>query len=161
MRRAERFVQVQVHHVHAQFAWPRHAGQRVHVRTIHIEQCAPGMKNFCDFRNPLLENSQRRRIRDHQRRDVIRHQIPQFIHIDLAVRFGLDVFNLVAGNHCRRGIRSVRRVRNQNFPPRIPLLFKVRANQQQSGQLTLRPRGRLQRDRIHPRNFEQAFLQQL
>ncbi len=55
----------------------------------------------------------------------------------------------------------MRRIGNQHLLPRIPVLFMVRANQEQPGQLALRPRRRLQRNRIHPGNFQQTLFQQL
>ena len=73
MRRGKRLVQVQVHHIHAEVARARHARQRVHVGAIHIQQRALRMQDFGDLRNLLLENTQRRRIRQHQRGNIGRH----------------------------------------------------------------------------------------
>ncbi len=53
------------------------------------------------------------------------------------------------------------RSRDQDFLPRIALFFQVRANQEQPGHFALRARGGLQRDRVHPGYFKQAFFQQL
>ena len=110
MRRAERFMQIQVHHVHARVPGPHNTGQCVHVRAVHVQQRAFGMQNFRNFRNTLFENSQRRRIGNHQRRHVFAYQIAQFIHVNLSVRFGFDVLHFVAGNHCGRRICAMRRV---------------------------------------------------
>ncbi len=117
-----------MHHVHAKVAGPRHPCQRVHVRAVHIEQRALGMQNLGNFRNPLLENSQRRGIGDHQRRNVCGHLLAEFFDVNLAVGFGLDVFDLVARDDRGCRIRSVRGVRNQDFLARIPLLSEIGSN---------------------------------
>ena len=130
MRRRKSFVQIQVHHINAEISRPRDASQRVHVRAVHIQQCAFGVQNFRNLRNALLKNSQRGRIGDHQRRDIRRNQFAQLIDVNLSVRFGLDVFHFVAGNHGGGRIGAVGRVRDQNFLPRISLFFQVCANQQ-------------------------------
>jgi len=80
-----------------------------------------GVENFGDFRNSFLEDAERRGICNHQRRDIFRHQLTKFFDIDLAVRFTLDVFDLVAGDDCGCRIRAVRGVRNQNFFTRVAL----------------------------------------
>ncbi len=46
VRRGERLVQVQVHHVDAEIAGPRNAHQRVHVRAIHVHQRALGVQDL-------------------------------------------------------------------------------------------------------------------
>ena len=70
------------------------------------------------------------------------------------------VFDFVAGDHGRGGIRSMCGIGNQNFFARIALFLQVGANQQQSRQFSLRSRGRLERNRIHARHLQQAFFQQ-
>ena len=132
-----------MHNVHAQIAGPRHARQRVHVRAVHVQQRALGVQNLGNFRDAFFKNSQRRRIRNHQCRDVFGYQVAQLIHINLSVRFGFDVLHFVAGNHRRRWIRSMRGIWNQNFLARIALFFQVRANQEQAGEFALCPRGGL------------------
>ena len=51
VRRGERLVQIQVHHVHAEIAGPRDAHQRVHIGAIHVEQRALAMQ---DLRPPAM-----------------------------------------------------------------------------------------------------------
>jgi len=55
----------------------------------------------------------------------------------------------------------MRRIRNQDFLPRISLLLQIRANHQDSGEFAVRARRWLQRDRVHSGDFDQAFAQQL
>ena len=121
-------------------------------------RCVQDVGNFRDAR---FENAQRGGIGDHQCRDVVGDEFAQFLHVNLAMRFGLDVLDLVAGNHCRGRIRAVRGIWNQNFFACVALLFQIRANQQQAGQFSLRAGCGLQRDGVHPGDFQQAVFQQL
>ena len=71
MRRGESFVQVQVHHVDAEIAGARDAGQRVHVGAVHVEQRALGRAEFRRF--PAMRSSKMPSVDgvgDHQRGDV-------------------------------------------------------------------------------------------
>ena len=160
MRSRKRLVQIQVHHVDAKIAGPRHSGERVHVRAVHVQQRALRVQNLRDLRNSFFENPQRRWIGDHQRRDIFGDEFAQFIDVDLPVRFRLDVLHFVAGDHRSGGICAVRRIGNQNLLARIALLFEIGANQQQARQFALRARRRLQRDRVHAGNFQQALFEQ-
>jgi len=55
--RRERFVQVQVHHVHPEVAGAHLAHQRVHVGAIHVEQRAFGMKDLGDAVDLVFKNT--------------------------------------------------------------------------------------------------------
>ena len=79
MRSRKRLVQVQVHNVHAEVARAHFADQCVHVRAVHIEQAALGMKNVGDFVDLLLEDAERVRIGQHQGGDI-------FVHLRLQCR---------------------------------------------------------------------------
>ena len=72
-----------MHHVDAKIAGPRDTRQRVHVRPVHVEQCALGVKNLGNIRDALLENAQGRRVRDHQCGHVFGHKLAQLFDIDL------------------------------------------------------------------------------
>ena len=121
-----------MHHVNAEVSRPRDAGKRVHVGAVHVQQRAFGVENLCDFGDALLENAERRRIGDHQRGDVGRDEVAQLVDVDLAVRFGLNVFDFVAGDNRGGWIGAVRGVGNQNFLARVALLFEIGAYQQQA-----------------------------
>ena len=49
VRRRERLVQIQVHHVDAEIARARDADQRVHVRAVHVDQRALGVQDLGDL----------------------------------------------------------------------------------------------------------------
>ena len=66
-------MQVEVHHVDAEIAGPRHADQRVHVGAVHVEQRALGVQDLGDLVDVLLEDAERVRIGDHQRGDIFGH----------------------------------------------------------------------------------------
>ena len=59
------------------------------------------------------------------------------------------------------GIGAVRRVGNENLLARIALRLVPRARQQDAGELAVRAGRRLQRDRVHAGDLEQAALQQI
>ena len=87
VRRGKSFVQVQVHHVHAEIAGPRLADQRVHVGAVHVKQAAFGVHDVGDLVNVLLEHSQRIGIGEHQRGDVFIHLRFERGDIDHAAAF--------------------------------------------------------------------------
>ncbi len=155
-------MQVEVHHVHAKIAGARDAGERVHVRAVHVQQRAVFVQDFGGLGDILLEHAERRRIRDHHGGHVVVHNLFQARDVDLAAFIRGHVFHVVAGNHRGRGIGAVRGVGYQNFFARVSLrVFEVRANEQQAGEFALRARRRFQRARIHARNFDEAILEQL
>src|SRR5712672_857483 len=137
------FVQIQMHYVYAKIARPRDAGESVHVRAVHIQQRALAVQDLRDFRDALLKNAQRRRIRDHQRSDIRRDQFAKLVDVNLPVRFGFNVFHFVARDNRGGRIRAVRGIRNQNFLTWIALLLQIRANQQQAGKFALSAGGGL------------------
>src|SRR5712671_6242557 len=143
VRSRECLMQIQVHHVHAEIARPRDSRESVHVRAVHIQQRALGVQDLRDFRDALLKNAQRRRIRDHQRSDIRRDQFTKLVDVDLAVRFGFNVFHFIARDNRGGRIRAVRGIRNQNFLTWIALLLQIRANQQQAGKFALSAGGGL------------------
>ena len=62
-----------MHQIHAEIPGTNFAHQRVHVRAIHIEQAAFGVKNVGDLVNLLLEDAQRVGIGEHQRGHIFIH----------------------------------------------------------------------------------------
>ena len=46
MRRGERLVQIDVHHVDAEIARPRDAHQRIHIRAVHVDHGALGVQDL-------------------------------------------------------------------------------------------------------------------
>ena len=159
VRRRKRLVQVQVHHVHAEIAGARDAGQRVHVGAVHIEQGAARVQQFGNLGDARLERAERGRVGDHQRGDVVGDQVLQMLEVHLPARVGADIFHFVAGDDGGGGIGSVRRIGDQHFLARVAAAGQTGANQQQAGQFALRARGRLQGGGVHAGNFQQALLQ--
>ena len=161
MRSRERLVQIQMHHVHAKVARPRLAHQRIHVRAIHIQQRALRMQNVRNLVNLALEHANGRRIRQHQRGGILIHHPLQLGDIHHSLRIRLQVRHLIPHHRRRRRIRPMRRVRNQNLLPRIALALVIRPHQQDARKLPMRARRRLQRNRVHAGNLDQALAQQL
>ena len=112
VRGRKSFVQVEMHDIDAKIAGAGDAGEGVHVRAIHVEKRAFGVQDFGNFRHALFEDAERRGIGDHERRNVGRYEVAQFIDVNLAVRFGLDVFDFVAGDYRGGGIGSVGGIRD-------------------------------------------------
>ena len=154
-------MQVQVHHVHAEVAGPHLAHQRVHVGAVHVEQRALGVQNVGDLVNLVLEDAQRRGVGEHQRRSVFVHLAREGFEIDAAIGIRLEILDRVAADGRRGRVGAVRRVGNENLLARIALRLVPRARQQDARELAVRARRRLQRDRVHAGDFEQAALQQV
>ena len=72
-----------------------------------------------------------------------------------------DLLELVAGHRHTRRIRAVRRVGHDDRPAllRLAAVGEVGAHQHQAGQLALRARGRLERDRVEPRDLREDLLE--
>ena len=161
MRRRERLVQVQVHHVGAEVAGTHLADQRVHVGAVHVKQRALGVQHFGDLVDLLLKHAQRVGIGEHQRGHIfvdLRHQRRDVHH---AGGIRLQVLDRVAGHRRGRRIGAVRRIWNQHLLARIALRLQIRAHQQNAGQLAMRAGGGLQRDRIHAGDFDELLAQHL
>ena len=85
----------------------------------------------------------------------------QILDVDVPARVGLHRRQLVARHRHARRVRAVRRVGDDDLPPRLVLapFLEVRAEEHQPGQLALAPGRGLQRDRVEPRHLEQDVLQ--
>ena len=155
MRRGKCFVQVQVHHVGAEIAGTCEAHQRIHIRAIHIEQRAFAVQDIGRRHDMRFENAQRIGVRDHQPGHVFGDGFLQRRKIQQALFVRPDVFHHVARDGRRGRVGAVRGVGNQDLLARVALLFEQRADQQDTRQLALRARRRLQRDRIHAGDLQQ------
>ena len=148
-------MQIQVHHVHAEIAGTRDAHQRVHVGAIHVEQRALAVQNLGGRDNARFKNAQRVGVGDHQPGHVFSDRFFQRGEIQQAVLVGADVLDHVAGDGGGGGVGAVCGIRNQDLLARVALLLEQRTDEQDAGQLAVRARRRLQRDRIHAGDFEQ------
>ena len=66
------------------------------------------MQQFGNFRNVLLEDSDRIRVRHHQSGDRVVHGGSKRVHVNRAVPIRLDLARLEARDRRGRGIGSVR-----------------------------------------------------
>ncbi len=161
MRRRKRLMQIQMHHIDPKVPRPRLPHQRVHIRAIHIQQRALRMQNVRDLMDVRLKHPNRRRIRQHQRRRILIHQLLQRRQVHHPQLIRLQIADLVPADRRRRRVRPMRRVRHNHLLARISLRLVIRPRQQNPRKLPMRARRRLQRNRIHARNLNQALTQQL
>ena len=110
--------------------------------------------------NLVFKNANRRRIGQHQRCRIFVHRLRERFHIDAAPLVRLEIDDLVAADGRSGGIRPVRRVGDDDVAPRIAPCCVIRARQQNAGELAMRACSRLQSDRLHSGDLEQALLQQ-
>ncbi len=161
MRGRESLVQIEVHDVDAEVAGAHFADQRIHVGAVHVEQAALGMQNVGNLVDVLLKHAERVGIGQHERGDIFIHLRRERCEIDHAPRVRLQILHGVIHHRSRGGIGSVRGIRNQNFLARIAFGLVIGADHQQAGHLAVRTGGRLQRDRIHPGDFDQLLAERL
>ena len=150
-------MQVEVHHVHTEIAGANLANQGVHVGAIHIKQPALGMHDVGNLVDLLFEDSQRIRIRQHQRGNIFVALCRQCSNIHHALCIGCHFLYGITNHRSRCRVSTVGRVRNENFLAWIAVGLLKRANHQQAGKLAMRPGRRLQRDRIHAGDFKQTL----
>ena len=157
--RREGLVQVQVHHVHAKVSGARFAHQGVHVGAVHVEQRALGVEDFGDLRNLALEDANGRGVGEHQRGGFFIHLPRERFQVDAALGVRLEVLNRVAADGRRGRVGAMRGVGDEDFLARVALRLVPGADQQNSGELAVRPGRRLQRNRVHAGDFDEAALQ--
>jgi len=145
VRLRERLVQVDVHDVEAHVARARDATDRVQVRAVVVHECAGAVEDLLDLLDVLVEEPERRRIREHERRRVLVDLRAQVLDVDVAAGVGLDGRHLESRHRHRRGVRTVRRVGDHDLAPlrRFATLLEIRAHEHQAGQLALRAGGGL------------------
>jgi hypothetical protein len=73
--------------------------------------------------------------------------------IDATVGIRFQILHGIAAEGRRGRVSTVSRVGNENFLARIPLRLVPRPRKQNSRELAMRARRRLQRDRVHARDF--------
>src|SRR4029077_1986623 len=71
VRRRERFVQVEVHHVEAHVSGPSYADERIEVGAVVVEKRTGGVRRLRDLEYVLLEDAERVGVGEHDRRDVL------------------------------------------------------------------------------------------
>ncbi len=158
VRLRERLVQVVVDDVEAHVAGARDPDDRVQVRAVVVEERACVVEDPRDVLDTLVEEAERRGVREHETGRSLVHLPAEIVEVEVAARVGLDPLELVAGHRHARGIRPVSRVRGDDRVALLAAVGEVRAHEHEPGQLPLRARGRLQRDRRKTRDLREHLL---
>ena len=124
---------------------PRLAHDRVEVGAVVVQERAVAVEQVRDVDDLLLEQAERRRVRQHQAGGLVRDLLLQVLEVDVAARVRLHPHHLVARHRHAGRVRAVGRVRDDHGAPLAALRLVVGAHQQQAQQLALRARRRLQR----------------
>ena len=145
--------------VEAHVAGPREADDRVQVRAVVVEECAGLMEDPRDLLDALVEEAERRRVREHQPGRPLVHLPAQVLEVEVPACVRLDALELVARHRHARGIRAMGGVGRDDRVALLAAVGEVRAHEQESGQLALRARGRLQRHSREPGDLGEDPLQ--
>ena len=149
VRDAECLVKVEVRHVRAEFSRSGQTHQGIEIRAVDVDLSAVRMDDVADLLDPGFEHAVRRRISDHDRRQVVAVSVrlrPQVAKVDVAVVIARDDHDLHAGHLRGCGIGAVRGCGNQaNVAHGLPLRGVIGLDDQESGVFALRARVRLQR----------------
>ena len=161
VRLRERLVQVDVHDVEAHVARARDAADGVQVGAVVVHERAGAMEDARDLLDVLVEEAERRRVREHEPRRVLVDLVAQVVDVDVAARVGPHGRQLVAGHRDARGIRAVRRVGDDDLAPLLVLaaVGEVRVHEHEAGQLALRAGGGLERHGVEPGHLGEDLLQ--
>ncbi len=147
--------------VEAHVARAGDAADGIQVRSVVVHEGARGVEDVPDRLDVLVEEPERRRVRQHQSRRVLVHLAAEVVQVDVPARVGLHRRHLVAGHGHARRVRPVRGVGNDDLAAHVvlPPLLEVRAHQEQARELALAARRRLEADRVEPRHLAQDLLQ--
>ena len=147
--------------VEAHVARPRDPADGVEVGAVVVEERARVVEDRGDLPDVLVEEAERRRVREHEAGRTLVHLRPQVVEIEVAAVVGLDFAELVAGHGDARGVRPVRRVGGDDHPSllRLAAVGEVGAHEHQARQLALGAGRRLERDRVEPADLGEDLLQ--
>ena len=132
---------------------------RVQVRAVVVEERARVVEDPRDLLDALVEEPERRRVREHEAGGALVHLPAQVVEVEVAARVGLDLLELVAGHRHARRVRAVRRVGGDDRVALLAAVGEVRAHEHEPGQLALRAGRRLERHRREPRDLGEDLLQ--
>ena len=136
------------------------AEDRVEVGAIVVEQAASAVHQLRNLFDLALEHSERRRISEHDTRRVGSHGLRERIEIDVALSVNRDFFDDAAAHRCRGGIRTVRGLGHDDLVARqITACAMVGADHRNAREFTMRTGHRVERHRLHTRDFLEHFLQ--
>ena len=159
VRRGKGLVEVDVREVESHRARIREPDHRVQIRAVQVEQAAGGVHDPRDLTHVALEDPERVRVREHERRGLVRDLFPQRLEIHAAIRprghGDRAVADLVHGG----GIRAVRRVGHDHLFARVPARLVIGPRHEDRRQLALGAGGGLRRDRRHPHDRLQPLVE--
>lgn len=153
------FVQVQVHHVESHVSRTGIAEDGVGIGSVVVKQSPCLMDDAGNLQNVSVEQTERRRIGQHQGGGIRPYRLPERFEIDLAVLVGGNRDTLKPGDGSRGRICTVGYVRYQHLGPLFPARLMIGPDHQQACPFSLSSRSRLQRDLVHPRDGLQLLLQ--
>jgi hypothetical protein len=145
--------------VEAHVARPRDADDGIQVRPVVVEERAGVVEDARDLLDTLVEETERRRVGEHEAGGAVVHLRAQVGEVEVAPRVGPDPLELVAGHRHARGIGSVRRVGGDDRVALLAAVREVRAHEHEPGELALRARGGLQGHRREPGDLGQELLE--
>ena len=145
--------------VEAHVAGPRDPDHGVQVGAVVVEERAGVVEDPRDVLDPLVEETERRRVREHETCRSLVHLRSQIVEVEIAARVRLDPLELVARHRHARGIRPVSRVGGDDRVALLTSVGEVRAHEHEAGQLSLRAGGGLKRDRRQPGDLGQHPLE--
>ena len=159
VRLRERLVQVVVDDVEAHVAGTRDPDDRVQVRAVVVEERAGVVEDPRDLLDALVEEAERRRVREHEPGRALVHLAAEVVEVEVPARIGLDLLERVAGHRHARRVRPVRGVGGDDRVALLAAVGEVRAHEHEAGQLALRARRRLQRHGREARDLGEDPLQ--
>ena len=115
MRRGERLVEVDMHHVEAHVARAAYAEDGVEVGAVVVHQAAAFVHHAGNLGDVCLKDAQRVGVGHHHARDVRAEDAAQAVQIDRALGRALHLHNLQAGDSGRGRVGAVGRVGDDDF----------------------------------------------
>ena len=147
--------------VEAHVSGPRPADDRVEVGAVVVEERSGVVEDLGHLDDVLVEQAERRGVRQHQPGGALVHLRAQVVEVEVAAIGRRDLRELVARHRHARRVGAVRRVGGDDRVALLALALvgEVRAHQHQAGQLALRAGRGLQGDGGEPRHLGQDLLQ--
>ena len=134
VRLRERLVQVEVHDVEAEVAGPGDAADGVQVRAVVVHQRARVVEDRGDLLDVLVEEAERRRVREHQARGGLVDLRAEILDVDVPAPVRLHRGELVPRHRHAGRIRAVCRVGDYDLAASLALapVGEIGAHQQQA-----------------------------
>jgi hypothetical protein len=103
-----------------------------------------------DLADLAFEYAERRRVGEHDARGIRAHCGSQSVDLDVAVRVAGNFLDAAAAHRRGGRVRSVRRLRHDDFSARqVAARSVIAADHRHTGELALRTRHRRQTDALH------------